>query len=123
MKFKSLFISALLISFLGLSAQNTPKKVLFTIDDTPYYTDEFVRVYQKNLDLVKDESQKDLNQYLDLFIGYKLKIKKANQLGLQEGTSYKNELKSYRDQLAKNYVTDSKVTEELIQEAYDRSQK
>ena len=123
MKFKSLFISALLISFLGLSAQNTPKKVLFTIEDTPYYTDEFVRVYQKNLDLVKDESQKNLNQYLDLFIGYKLKIKKANQLGLQEGTSYKNELKSYRDQLAKNYVTDSKVTEELIQEAYDRSKK
>jgi len=123
MKFKSLFISALLICFLGLSAQNTPKKVLFTIDDTPYYTDEFVRVYQKNLDLVKDESQKDLNQYLDLFIGYKLKIKKANQLGLQEGTSYKNELKSYRDQLAKNYVTDSKVTEELILEAYNRSQK
>lgn len=123
MKFKSLFISALLICFLGLSAQDTSPKVLFTIDNTPYYTDEFVRVYQKNLDLVKDESQKDLNQYLDLFVGYKLKIKKANQLGLQEGVAYKNELKSYRDQLAKNYVTDTKVTEELIQEAYERSKK
>ena len=123
MKFKSLSISALLICFLGLSAQDTSQKVLFTIDNTPYYTDEFVRVYQKNLDLVKDESQKDLNQYLDLFIGYKLKIKKANQLGLQDGVAYKNELKSYRDQLAKNYVTDSKVTEELIQEAYERSKK
>lgn len=123
MKFKSLSISVLLICFLGLSAQNAPKKVLFNIDDTPYYTDEFVRVYQKNLDLVKDESQKDLNQYLDLFVGYKLKIKKANQLGLQEGEAYKNELKSYRDQLAKNYVTDSKVTDELIQEAYERSKK
>lgn len=123
MKFKSLYISALLMFFLGLSAQNTTKQVLFTIDETPYYTDEFVRVYQKNLDLVKDESQKDLNHYLDLFIGYKLKIKKANQLGLQDGAAYKNELKSYRDQLAKNYVTDSKVTEELIQEAYKRSKK
>lgn len=123
MKFKSFAVSSLLICFLGLSAQNTSKKVLFTIDDSPYFTDEFVRVYQKNLDLVKDESQKDLNQYLDLFIGYKLKIKKANQLGLQEGAAYKNELKSYRDQLAKNYVTDSKVTEELIEEAYERSKK
>ena len=123
MKFKSFAVSVLLICFLGLSAQNTSKKVLFTIDDSPYYTDEFVRVYQKNLDLVKDESQKDLNQYLDLFVGYKLKIQKANQLGLQDGTAYKNELKSYRDQLAKNYVTDAKVTEELIEEAYERSKK
>lgn len=123
MKFKSFAVSFLLICFLGLSAQTTSKKVLFTIDDSSYYTDEFVRVYQKNLDLVKDESQKDLNQYLDLFIGYKLKIQKANQLGLQDGTAYKNELKSYRDQLAKNYVTDSKVTEELIEEAYERSKK
>lgn len=123
MKFKSFAVSSLLICFLGLSAQTTSKKVLFTIDDSSYYTDEFVRVYQKNLDLVKDESQKDLNQYLDLFIGYKLKIQKANQLGLQDGTAYKNELKSYRDQLAKNYVTDSKVTEELIEEAYERSKK
>lgn len=123
MKFKSLSVSVLLICFLGLSAQTTTQQVLFTIEDSPYYTDEFTRVYQKNLDLVKDESQKDLNLYLDLFIGYKLKIKKANQLGLQDGDAYKNELKSYRDQLAKNYVTDSKVTEELIQEAYERSKK
>ena len=30
----------------------------FTIDDNPYYTDEFIRVYNKNLDLVKGDSQK-----------------------------------------------------------------
>lgn len=34
------------------------KDVLFTIDSHPYYTDEFVRVYNKNLDLVKDDSQR-----------------------------------------------------------------
>lgn len=82
-------------------AQNNPKEVLFTIDDKPYYTDEFERVYKKNLDLVKDESQKDLNQYLELFVGYKLKVNKANKLGLQDNQKYQNELKSYRTQLAK----------------------
>nr|WP_322623928.1 peptidylprolyl isomerase [uncultured Flavobacterium sp.] len=102
----------------------TPQKeVLFTVDDKPYYTDEFVRVYKKNLDLVKDDSQKDLNNYLDLFVGYKLKVNKAYKLGLQEDKKYQGELKSYRNQLAKNYLTDSKVTTELVQEAYDRSQK
>lgn len=114
----------LLLSFSAVTyAQNIKKEVLFTIDNKPYYTDEFARVYNKNLDLVKDESQKDLTQYLELFIGYKLKINKANKLGLQNGTTYQNELKSYRAQLSKNYITDSKVTKELVDEAYQRSQK
>lgn len=123
MRVKQLFLSVFLaISFIS-HAQNIKKEILFTIDDKPYYSDEFSRVYNKNLDLVKDESQKDLNQYLDLFVGYKLKIAKANKLGLQNGDSYKTELSSYRTQLSKNYLTDSKVTKELVEEGYQRSLK
>ena len=114
-----LFIAANAVSF----AQDNKKEVLFTIDEKPFYTEEFARVYKKNLDLVKDDSQKDLNHYLDLFIGYKLKVEKANKLGLQNNSAYQNELKSYRAQLSKNYVTDTKVTKELIEEAYKRSLK
>src|SRR5690606_3513604 len=98
-------------------------EVLFTIDGKPYYTDEFVRVYNKNLDLVKDDSQKDLDNYLDLYVGYKLKVNKANKLGLNNGKQYQGELKTYRNQLSKNYLTDTKVTKELIDEAYARSLK
>ncbi len=123
LQMKKLFLGILLsISFFG-NAQKNANDVLFTINKTPYYTDEFVRVYNKNLDLVKDESQKDLDQYLDLYIGYKVKIQKANKLGLQDGEAYKNELSSYRSQLAKNYITDSKVTESLVEEGYQRSLK
>ncbi len=120
---KKLLLGLFLTLNLAAVAQNSKKEVLFTIDDKPYYTDEFARVYKKNIDLVKDESQKDLNQYLELFIGYKLKINKANKLGLQSNPKYLTELKSYRSQLAKNYLTDTKVTKELIQEAYNRSLK
>ncbi|WP_324324071.1 peptidylprolyl isomerase [Flavobacterium sp.] len=104
-------------------AQNNSKEVLFTINDKPYYTDEFSRIYKKNLDLVKDDSQKNLDQYLELFIGYKLKVNKAYKLGLQNGASYQNELKTYRSQLAKNYFNDTKVTQELVEEGYNRLQK
>lgn len=120
MKLKHLFLGLLFGATFVANAQNNSKEVLFTIDDKPYYTDEFIRVYNKNLELVKDESQKDLNQYLDLFIGYKLKVNKANKLGLQNGTQYQSELKTYRTQLAKNYTTDSKVTKELVDEGYKR---
>lgn len=123
MHMKQVFFSLFLLLGLAANAQNKHKEILFTIDDKPYYTDEFERVYKKNLDLVKDESQKDLNQYLELFIGYKLKVAKANKLGLQNKPQYQGELKGYRAQLSKNYTTDSKVTSALVKEGYDRMQK
>lgn len=116
------FLLVGLMSFSGV-VMAQKKEVLFTVDTTPYYTDEFVRVYNKNLDLVKDESQKDIDNYLDLYLAYKLKVNKAYKLGLDKEPKYINELKSYRGQLSKNYLTDSKVTDELIREAYDRSLK
>ena len=120
---RKVFLGFLLLMTTIVSAQNKPKEVLFSIDDKPYYTDEFERVYRKNLELVKDESQKDLNQYLELFVGYKLKVTKANKLGLQNNLKYQNELKSYRTQLSKNYTSDSKVTAELVNEGYERMKK
>ncbi len=123
MKLKQLLLGFLIVTACVSYAQDASKKVLFTIDKTSYYTDEFKRVYNKNIDLVKDESQKDLNQYLNLYIGYKLKINKAQKLGLQNNPTYLSELNSYRTQLAKNYLTDVKVTNELVLEAYNRSLK
>jgi len=120
MKIKHLLLGVLMASNLITYAQKATKEVLFTINDKPFYTDEFARVYNKNIELVKDESQKDLQKYLELYIGYKLKIVKANDLGLQNSEKYKTELKGYRTQLSKNYLTDSKVTNELVQEAYNR---
>lgn len=117
MKINSFILGLLLTSSTFLTAQN---KVLFKINEKPFYTDEFVRVYNKNLDLVKDESQKEVNNYLDLFVGYKLKVEKAYKEGLDQGLAYQNELKSHRDQLAKNYLNDSEVTQQLLDEAYER---
>lgn len=120
---KKLFLGVLISLNLIGYAQKANKEVLFTVDNNSYYTDEFARVYKKNLDLVKDESQKDLNQYLELFVGYKLKVNKANKLGLQNGEAYKSELQTYRTQLSKNYLSDSKVTTALVEEGYNRSLK
>ena len=120
MKLNKLFLGVVLSLNLIVHAQQSNKEVLFTINEKPYYTDEFARVYKKNIELVKDESQKNLDQYLELFIGYKLKINKAYDLGLQNNEKYQKELKGYRTQLSKNYFSDSKVTNELIQEGYNR---
>ena len=123
MSFKQFFFGLFFLISFASNAQTNTKEVLFTVNEKPYYTDEFSRIYKKNLDLVKDDSQKDLNQYLELFVGYKLKVNKAYKLGLQNGTQYQNELKSYRTQLAKNYFNDTKITQELLEEGYNRLQK
>ena len=123
MSFKQFFFGLFFLISFASNAQTNTKEVLFTVNEKPYYTDEFSRIYKKNLDLVKDDSQKDLNQYLELFVGYKLKVNKAYKLGLQNGAQYQNELKSYRTQLAKNYFNDTKITQELLEEGYSRLQK
>lgn len=123
MKNKFVFGLLFLLQFSNVFSQDLKNEVLFSIDDKPYYTDEFIRVYNKNLDLVKDDSQKDLNVYFDLFLGYKLKVDKAYKSGLQNSLKYQNELESYRNQLSKNYTSDSKVTQALTEEAYERSVK
>ncbi|NNL33257.1 MAG: peptidylprolyl isomerase [Flavobacteriaceae bacterium] len=120
MKLK-LFFSACLCLFISLGhAQIKKDDVLFTVDDEPVLASEFLRVYNKNLDLVKDESQKDIDEYLKLFVNYALKIKEAKALGFDKKPEYQREFKSYKKQLSKNYLTDAKVTDKLVREAYDR---
>ncbi|WP_232782580.1 peptidylprolyl isomerase [Olleya sp. 1-3] len=111
---------AFIVSCFFASAQE--KTVLFTVNEVPVYTNEFKRVYNKNLDLVKDDSQKDIDNYLDLFVKYKLKIAEAKTLGLDKKPSYLREFGNYKDQLAKNYLNDNKVTDQLVEEAYNRLQ-
>ncbi len=96
------------------------KEVLLTIEGEPVYANEFERVYKKNLDLVQDESQKDIDSYLKLFIDYKLKIAEAKAQKLDQQETYKSELMQYRDQLSRNYIFEDKVTENLAKEAYER---
>ncbi|TYB80101.1 peptidylprolyl isomerase [Bizionia saleffrena] len=105
-------------AFNGFSQDN--EKVLFTVNGTPAFASEFVRVYNKNLDLVQDESQKNVAVYLKLFIQYKLKLAEARKLKLDEAADYVKELDGYKKQLAKNFIFDTEVTEELVNEAYFR---
>ncbi|WP_242086205.1 peptidylprolyl isomerase [Aestuariivivens sediminis] len=120
MKIKYFSVVFVLFLFIKTYAQSHEDPILFSVDGEPVYVSEFLRVYNKNLDLVQDESQKDLDEYLSLYINYKLKLKEAKALGLDKKESYSRELNTYRNQLAKSYISDSRVTEALVKEAYDR---
>lgn len=118
---KKINFSLVMLMVASLSfAQKSSEDVLFTVDGDPITSSEFIRVYNKNLDLVKDDSQKDVDNYLGLFVNYQLKIKEAKRIGLDTLPKYQREFENYKKQLSKNYLSDTKVTEALIQEAYER---
>jgi peptidyl-prolyl cis-trans isomerase SurA len=99
--------------------QNDP--VLMTIGNTKVTVSEFKNVYDKN----RKEGASDpkaLNDYVDLFVNFKLKVKEAEELGLDTAKSFKEELAGYRKQLAQPYLTDKDVNEKLLKETYDRMQ-
>lgn len=115
------FLWLLLVSaHMTVFSQISNDDVLFSVGDEPILAQEFIRVYNKNLEIVQDESQKDIDAYLNLFVNYKLKLQEAKSLGLDKKPSYLKELKGYQKQLSKKYLTESNVTEALIKEAYDR---
>lgn len=111
-----------LTTFISINciAQIKSKDVLFTVAEEPVLASEFIRVYKKNLDLVQDESQKNIDDYLDLYVNYKLKLSEAKALGFDKKETYLNEFNKYKKQLVKNYLTDSTVSDKLVEEAYNR---
>ncbi|TSA28697.1 MAG: peptidyl-prolyl cis-trans isomerase [Bacteroidetes bacterium] len=106
----------------GTFAQVSNDEVLMTIAGKKVTVDEFISIYQKNNVKNQPIDQEALAEYLDLFINFKLKVREAEDLGLDTVTSFKTELAGYREQLAKPYFMDEATMENLVQEAFTRSE-
>jgi peptidyl-prolyl cis-trans isomerase SurA len=118
---RSIFLVLLFLVFSSVGfSQSKEKNVLLTIDDKPVYVDEFNRIFNKNIDIIQDDSQKSKEAYLELFINYKLKVKEAHAQGLHQNDSFIREFGSYRTELSQNYLYDQEITEELVEEGYSR---
>jgi peptidyl-prolyl cis-trans isomerase SurA len=116
-------IFLLLVGFLiyGTYAQQD-KSPLLIINGEEIGSEQFLRIYQKNLSLIDDNDKSGLDEYLNTFINYKLKVAEARRQGFDQKDAYKKELEGYRLQLVKNYMTDNQASEKLLNEAYERLQ-
>lgn len=112
-------ITILLSSILVTTAQNTDP-VLLTIDGKTVSLAEFDAIFKKNNTKETVITTESVNEYLDLYIKFKLKVREAEVLGYDTSAAFKQELEGYRKQLIQPYLTDREVSEALIQEAYDR---
>ncbi|NOR88306.1 MAG: hypothetical protein GQ527_11925 [Bacteroidales bacterium] len=114
----------MMMSFLVISgsiAQNA-EKTLMTVGEESISVEEFWNIYQKN-NTEKSIDKKSIDEYMDLYINFRLKVSEAKALKKDTVDAFIVELKGYRDQLAKPYLVDEDINEKLMQEAYDRMKK
>lgn len=102
-------------------AQNSDR-TLMTIGNEEVSVDDFLSIYNKNRQVGEQLDPKTLDEYIDLFVNFKLKVKEAESLGMDTVPAFVKELSGYRKQLANPYLVDTEVGAQLIEEVYNRLQ-
>lgn len=117
-------LTVFVVSCLGLSAQSKlDRQVLMTIGDQKVTVKEFTDVYNKNNMKNDVVDKKSVDEYLDLFVNFRMKVMEAYEMRLDTNAKFKKELEGYRKQLAKPYFSNDEISEELVEEAYQRKLK
>ena len=103
-----------------LFAQGWKSKTLITLGNNEISAEDFMEIYEKNN--VKSEviDKKNVDDYLDMYIKFKLKVIEAESLMMDTMPKFVKEYQGYRKQLAKPYFSNEAATEQLIEEAYER---
>ena len=94
---RKILFAALLLAATAVSAQTQDDPVVMTINGQPVLRSEFEYSYNKNnAEGVIDK--KNVEEYVDLFVNYKMKVQAAKDAHLDTLKSFKDEFASYRDQ-------------------------
>lgn len=101
--------------------KSTGDLTLFEIDSKPVTVDEFVYLYNKNNQGRKDEYTKEkIDEYIDLLINFKLKVREAEFRGIDSSPEFVNELNGYKEELKKPFTAEVDELKRLTEQAYKR---
>lgn len=122
MNMNKLRIFALVLAMMPaiVSAQSWKSETMMTIGDKQITAGEFMEIYEKNNVNGEVLDKKSVDEYLDLFTTFKLKVIEAQSRGMDTAAKFVKELNGYRKQLAKPYFSNDETTEYLVEEAYER---
>ena len=96
---------------------------LFTVNKNSVTVDEFIYLYKKNhQDPQKDFTKEKIEEYLDLFVKFKLKVEEAKSRGLDTTKVFLKEFNGYKEELRKPYLPDAKIIDSLVKLTYNRMQ-
>ncbi|MGF1532619.1 MAG: peptidylprolyl isomerase [Bernardetiaceae bacterium] len=107
------------LCFFSIHAQ----EVLLEVGQERVSEEEFVYLYTKNnLDTNDLWSMEHLMAYAKRYADFRLKIAEAKRLGMDSSAAFQEEFNGYRRQLEESFLSDKKVTQALLEEAYARLQ-
>ncbi len=110
---KSILILAFCAAMMSANAQESSAP-LMTINGKPISAEEFLYIYEKN-NQAGAVDPKTMDEYLDMFINFKLKVAEAESQGIDTTESFKKELKGYRAQATPKYLQDEAAMDSLIE--------
>lgn len=111
-KLKNIFLSLLLFSSSALAQVSDP--VLMTVNGKEVRRSEFEYAFNKNNSNLVEDGQ-TVEEYLPMYIDFKLKVAEAEALGLDTVASLREEYNRDRAQMAEDYLIDPNFVEK---EAY-----
>ena len=121
MKKSMLFLGAVTLSMMsfaqsetGLEPEQAGHSALMTINGKPVSAEEFLYIYEKN-NQAGAIDPKTMDEYLDMFINFKLKVAEAESQGIDTTESFKKELKGYRAQATPKYLQDEAAMDSLVE--------
>lgn len=112
--FSSLFLSNLIVA--------SADPVIMKIGNKDITKTEFEYIWSKN-NTNNTIDKKSFNEYIDLFVNFKLKVAEAESQGLDTTNAFISELDGYRRQLTTPYLTDKNAEEIIVKQTYDRIRK
>lgn len=109
-------VAAAIISATAANRQADP--VVMTVNGKDIKQSEFEYLYNKNNH--QQVAPQTIDEYVDMFVVYKLKVADAEAAGLDTTAAFRDEFNGYCNELSAPYLRDSLVEQRLVQEAYDR---
>lgn len=119
---KNLFIALAAILATQVAVAQTEDPIVMKVNGVDVTRSEFEYSYNKNnTDLVVDK--KSLDEYVELFVNYKLKVAAALDAQLDTMAAFRKEVADYRSQQAEEYLIDSAFIEEQARITYENTAK
>ncbi len=106
--------------FISITSFGQADPIIMEVGKNKITKSEFLQIYLKNNPAPVYDT-KSLDEYMELFSKFKLKVAEAEALGYDTLPKLKKELDGYRKQLAAPYLIDSAKNEAMVQEAYQRT--
>ncbi len=94
---------------------------LFRINNRPVNVDEFIYLYRKNHQNPDEDYTLDkIDEYLTLYLNFKLKVEEARARGMDTTTTFLREFNQYKDELRRPYMPGNGLADSLAKMAYKR---